>query len=239
MIPFPLQRGGVGRRIVQPAHLDPDFSSVVLLVGCVGVQNATAFVDASSAGRSITANGNAKIDRGRYKFGGSSAVFDGVDDYLSISNSADFNFGTGSFTVECWFLKDTVSNGTLCLLSNYQNSGNGFCMQIDNNQLIFNASGDGADIRGATSIAAGQWYHAAVSGAAGSIKLFLDGVQQGSTFAGATAMNSTAILSVGALYAGSPVNDFQGWIGPIRVTKGVARYGSNFTPPALPFPTSA
>ncbi|MEJ0012775.1 MAG: hypothetical protein WDM94_09155 [Bauldia sp.] len=60
----------------------------------------TTFVDSSASGRTITANGNAQVDTAQAKFGGASALFDGAGDYLTVPASADFNFGTGDFTVE-------------------------------------------------------------------------------------------------------------------------------------------
>lgn len=244
MIPFPLQRGQLGSQVLYPPNVDADFASCVLLVNAVGPQFGTTFTDQSSIARTITTNNQAQIDRGQYKFNGCSGLFDGSaggsGDYLSAANSADFNFGTGNFTVECWFRKNTAGTTTFSLVSNYQNSANGFSLQVDLNQLIFNGSGDGVDIRGATAISTNQWYHAAVSGASGSIKLFLDGQQQGSTFTGAVSLNSTGVLAIGALvFSGAPVNSWNGWIAPIRIYKGVAKYTANFTPPALPFPISA
>ena len=84
---------------------------------------------------------------------------------------------------------------------------------------------------GTTVLSTNTWYHVAVSGEVGSIKLFVNGVQEGSTYTGATSLNSTAITTVGGLWAGSLYNTFFGYIDDLRITKGVARYTTNFTPP--------
>ncbi len=44
---------------------------------------------------------------------GGSIVFDGTNDYVTISDDSDFTFGTGDLTVEAWFKPDlsaTVTN---------------------------------------------------------------------------------------------------------------------------------
>ena len=84
------------------------------------------------------------------------------------------------------------------------------------------------------------WQHIAVvrSGfGANNLVVYVNGVNQGQ------ATNSTAFVglaangfALGAEYAGSFFPSFNGYIDDLRITKGVARYTANFTPPTLPFP---
>ena len=39
-----------------------------------------------------------------------SVQFDGSGDLLTVPNSADFRFGNVDFTIECWFLYNSVIN---------------------------------------------------------------------------------------------------------------------------------
>lgn len=52
--------------------------------------------------KSITRGGSAIIKTAQSKFGSSSAYFNGTTDYIQPSNSYDFNFGSGDFTIDCW-----------------------------------------------------------------------------------------------------------------------------------------
>jgi hypothetical protein len=80
---------------------DPYFANVVLLMPMTGTNGGTTFTDLK--GHSVTANGNAVTSTARYVGTlGSSALFDGTTDYLSIPASSEFNMGTGDFCIEAW-----------------------------------------------------------------------------------------------------------------------------------------
>lgn len=212
---------------------DPFFSSVSLLLLGNGTNGSTTIVDSSPSPKTMTAVGDAKISTAQSKFGGASILFDGSGDYLSTPNNAAFNLQSTSFTIEAWvYLTTNNAASNHCIASNYQNSANGWALQTGSSgKMCFNASGDGFDITGTTTLSTSTWYHVAVSGSAGSIKLFINGIQEGSTYTGATSLNSTAITTVGGLWAGALFNTFFGYIDELRITKDVARYTSNFTPP--------
>ena len=66
------------------------------------------------------------------------------------------------------------------------------------------------------------------------MRIFVDGVQQGTTQTNSTAYNlsvtSTTIGSQGSSYV------MTGYIDDLRITRGYARYTANFTPPTTAFP---
>jgi hypothetical protein len=68
-----------------------------------GADEATEIVDSSSSGHSLVAHGGAQIDTAQYKWGASSILLDGTDDYIEIPHSEDFNFGSANFTVHFWY----------------------------------------------------------------------------------------------------------------------------------------
>ena len=71
------------------------------------------FDDASTSNHTITVGGNATASTfSPHRHGGYSAYFDGTDDYLLVNGGSDFSFGTGDFTIECWFNADTTGNTT-------------------------------------------------------------------------------------------------------------------------------
>ena len=106
-------------------------------------------------------------------------------------------------------------------------SQTGFVMAISASDFyIFSNALIGAK---GSAISSNQWYHWAYTrDTSGNQRVFLDGTQTGSTYT--TARNYTDDkLWIGAKYDGSEY--FTGYQSDIRITKGLARYTANFTPP--------
>lgn len=203
---------------------DADYGNVVLLL-----HGDSTFADTSPTPKTVTAV-NAVISSAQSRFGGASMYFDGTGDYLTIPDSADWDFGTADFTIEkwVWFTSHTT---VMALASNYLNSGTGWSLQrrSDTNTIRF-GNGDTALLDVSWTPTDGQWYHLAVSRSGTSLRAFVDGAQVGSTATNSTNITgSTSLLSIGALYSGSYVQPFSGYIDDLRITKGVARYTSNFS----------
>lgn len=214
---------------------DVYYPQTSLLMHFNGTNGSTTMTDSSKNNFTVTATNGAAISTVQSKFGGSSAFFDGTNDFLSISNNAEFNFVTGIFTVELWAYFSSVS-GQRPLVTNYQNSTNGWAVQLYLGKIFASFSGDGIDIQGTTTILTNTWYHIALSGTPGSYKLFLNGVQEGPTYTGGTTLSSTSALTIGQIASSAY---FNGYIDELRITNGVARYTSNFTPPTTQFLDSA
>jgi len=160
-----------------------------------------------------------------------SGYFDGTGDYLSLASNAAFNFGSGDFTVEFWVYMNSPY-WSRCFVTNYGGSTTGWTLQTDiSGYLSASLSGDGVDIQGSTAMVDGVWYHVALSGTSGSIKLFLNGVQQGSTFTGSVSLDTSSALSIGQIASS---NYLVGYMSNLRLVKGTALYTSSFTPPTSP-----
>ena len=66
--------------------------------------------------------------------------------------------------------------------------------------------------------------------------MFVNGTQAGSTYTDTTAYLNPAQRPLLGASGSSVGNDaFAGYIDDLRITKGVARYTANFTPPTAPF----
>lgn len=217
---------------------DPYFSNVVSLLHFDGADGSTTFTD--QKGKTWTVGGNAQIDTAQSKFGGASGLFDGSGDYLEAADSADWDFGSGDFTIECWMRPAVVNiRHTICIKSSLAQVTS-WALYLVNTQFEFNASTndtswDVVNARLFGTATANTWTHVAVSRSGTNWYYFQDGVQQGATgSASGTLSANTRVVRIG--YQGS--HSLNGWLDDLRITKGVARYTSNFTPPSAAFPDS-
>ena len=220
---------------------DVHFPKVKLLLPFDGSNGATSTTDSSNANNSVTFVGTAQLSTAQSKFGGSSLLLDGDSDYVYVAND-DLDLGGVSFTIEFWVYLLGGVGSLITFYSDYAGASSGMAIEkLADNTLKANMTGDGADISGTTTLSTGQWYHIALSGDDGSYKLFLNGTQEGSTFTGSST-NGTTNKYIGTFYwsgLGGAVRLWNGYIEDFRITKGLARYTSNFTPPTSAHLTSA
>jgi hypothetical protein len=204
--------------------------SVNLMIhGNVG--SGQSFSDSSPSKHAIGAVGNTTHSNTQSKFSGGSVYFDGNGDRLSVSSHADFGFGTGSFTVDCWVYKiATVAWETFVDTYSYVN--NGFiCGLKDSDSTIafYSEGGTGWNYAGGTALALNTWYHLAWVRDGNNFRMFVNGTQQGSTFTFSSSDNYTeGQLLIGSRASAQYIN---GYMDEIRVTKGTALWTQSFTPP--------
>ena len=220
---------------------DVHFPKVSLLLPFDGSNGATSTSDNSNNNSTVTFVGTSQISTAQSKFGGSSMLFDGNSDYLTVANSSfsTLNTSGSTFTIEFWVYFSSIT-GDQAPVNNYSGSSGGLLINKNSSHVItVNLSGDGADITGTTTVSAGQWYHIALSGSSGSYKLFLNGTQEGSTYTGSLGGGSST-YQIGAFYwSSSFYYGVNGYLDDIRFTAGLARYTSGFTPPTTAHSTSA
>ena len=191
----------------------------------------------------IETQGDAKITTSVYKYGTGSIAFDGTGDYLIFRKNPLIQFGTGDFTIEGWtYLVSKVSNFP-CIFSNYNafTNGNGslgiFAGHNSGNtskyQLALNGTGF-PSIQSSTSIAYNSWVHLAVVRYNGVITLYVNGVADGTvSFSGTlNGAGDNCTIGYSTDEASTTIN---GYVDDFRITRGYARYTSNFTPPTAAF----
>ena len=220
---------------------DVHFPKVKLLLPFDGSNGATSTTDSSNTNNSVTFVGTAQLSTAQSKFGGSSLLLDGDSDYIYVANSDLGTTSTESFTIEFWTYLIAGAGSQVNFYSEYNGASNGISFEKTSGNVLKVWNGDSARITGTTTISTGQWYHMALSGTSGSYKLFLNGTQEGSTSSnGFTA--GTTNKYIGTFYwagLGGAVRLLNGYIEDFRITKGEARYTSNFTPPTSAHLTSA
>jgi hypothetical protein len=205
-----------------------------------GANNSTTFTDKSYSPKTITAYGNAKISTAQSKFGGASAAFDGSGDYLTFPASSDTDFGSGDLTIEGWVRLNTVSYQVIV---NKYNAGSiadiGFGINSSTSLILSLNSTPGGIVRTVPTILVDTWYHFAVVKSGSNVMIFWNGTQAGDSATAASVTNGASYWSIGSESWNSPTGFLNGYLDEFRITKGLARYTSNFTPPTSAFPNAS
>ena len=184
-------------------------------------------------GKTVSAGGNAQHSTAQFKFGTASFLLDGTGDYVSSSNTTDFEFATGDFCVEM-FVRRT-STAQIELLFDQRNAEPEIVPSLyisAADKLVYKTIGVDR-ITGTTSLATGTWYHVVVARVGGNTRLFLNGTQQGSTYVDINNYGARPV-KFGARNFDNTLG-FQGYIDEIRISKGQGRYSAAFTPTTTQF----
>ena len=197
-------------------------------------------IDKSQSIKSITLNGDTTISSAQTKHLNYSMYFDGTGDSLDLYGGLG-NFGTEDFTIELWAYASAT--GSYAYLIEARNSGsqnNAWTLSFNymgnvNNDILqfatFNGSSATAFLTSNTAFPTGTWKHIAVARSGTTMKMFFDGTEVASnSSAGFNFALSQSPIHVGKRF--NNVNHFNGYMSDIRITKGLARYTANFTPPA-------
>jgi hypothetical protein len=216
---------------------DQYWSSVVLLVGNDNAANgSTTFTDqatgksATNAGSATVAYTNTSAPTGLT----TSINFDGSS-YLTWADHADFEPGSGAWTVEAFVRRTanttqeylTKSNGTANAWGIYLVAGG-----VSSFYAVYDAVGD----QTVGTMVNNTWHHIAYCRSGNTHYTYLDGVQ-GATWSDSAAVSDTAsVFSIGARADGN--SKLTGQMAAIRFTKGAARYTAAFSVPTLPYPTA-
>lgn len=182
--------------------------------------------------------GNAQISTTQSKFGGSSMYFDGTGDWLSIPSSPNLAFGTGDFTIEFWvYYASASANYILFDGRGTAITNTGICIFTASDGTFYVNKANGSLIT-TTNPSATTWHHIAFTRSGSSNKLFIDGTQAGGTATDSTDYSTSYPIGIGNTLATAYQASYNlnGYIDDLRITKGVARYTANFTPPTAAFP---
>ena len=194
-----------------------------------GADGSTTFTD--EIGNVWTGSGNAQIDTAQSKFGGASALSDGTGDYIIGSGSSNFGFGTGDWTIDFWVRFSAVNRLQLVYDARPPATPGDYntIYVLDTNKIVYNTNGLDR-ITSTTNMAINTWYHIAVARSGTSTKMFINGTQEGGTFT--DTINYLIPANRPMLLNGYDSNySMAGWMDELRISKGIARWTTNFTPP--------
>ena len=187
--------------------------------------------------------GNAQVSTSVVKYGSGSMFFDGTDDRLSIPTSPNLDFGSGDFTIECWAYNTAFDVDQNQLFERGRFSvGKSYRAWMKATQIVLEVNLSGTATGSYTTITAtvtnnlNQWYHVAFVRSGSVFSIYRDGQLLATATSTASVFTTTEALSVGGAADGNNNIMMIGYIDDFRITKGVARYLSNFTPPQVALP---
>lgn len=220
---------------------DPYWNSVVLAMHMddVGLTDVK--------GHTITLVGTAARSAAQSKFGGYSALFNAATpnqgNRLSVTGTlTDFSF-SGDFTVEFYMYPTAfgASWGSYVVDTRNTSNANGTGWSI-----VYGYASSGnklSVIDGTTSIATtfvpplNAWSHVAVVRASGVISVYANGALVNTPVSNSATIPCSQFL-IGSAGNAASTTGIAGYIDDLRITKGVARYTANFTPPTEAFPNT-
>ena len=181
----------------------------------------------------------ASVDTSVKKYGSGSIQMDGAGDYLALRQVGDTLDFPGDFTIEFWWYTGT-SNTQYMFDSRTASGQTNWAAFFLSNTMYF--SWNGSTYTSATlSNYTNTWNHVAFvrSGSVG--KWYINGTASGSNhnLGTNTVASQAGTLRIGAAFGASTAssgNILNGYMDDFRITNGIARYTSNFTPSSEALP---
>ena len=216
---------------------------------------ASVFTDES--GKTWTPTLSAYIDTGEKKFGAASAHIVGAGGYVTTPNHADFNMGSGDFTIDFWInfitLPTQSASSYVPIISKYVDDNNFWALAVQrtfsSTYISFGQKESSSwtidTNKSSWTLAVGAWHHYAVIKASNVYKFSYDGTLYAASSGSpdTTALNNFATtLRIGDTEGGSgtpAMEEIKAYIDELRISN-VARWAANFTPSTSEYgPTTA
>ena len=168
---------------------------------------------------------------------------------ITLSSSADFAFGTGAFTIDCWVYvtADTNPYSRVWHVGPLWNDNNAIGLVVNDtassDKTAFCVYAAGGRTCVSTNVTPRYaWFHVAcVRDSSGNFKLFINGNLDATNTSYTTTNISPGgnqTLAIGNIVETNATLEaeacFEGFISNLRVVKGTAIYSSSFTPPTAP-----
>jgi len=221
---------------------DPYWEEVSLLADFDGADAATSYTSIDDAARVATFNNNAQLDDAQKKFGTTSLLLDGTNDYITFPDADELSLGANDFTIECWFRTTTLASDQVLIAkwiagTNQREWALGlFPFSATGLTLYYSTSGSSVSSINASpdwDPVINTWYHVAAVREGDVVRFYIDGEYLSESAFAVTLFAGSAALEIGSSDVGTN-NEFFGHIDDVRVTKGIARYTGGFPVPTSP-----
>ncbi len=175
-------------------------------------------------------------------------MFNPVVSWLSIDDSDDWDFGTGDFTIDFWLLNvapASLSNhepdyagiisAKLSTTQAWQLYFGGVGQGLQDKLLFY--PGSGASSLTSTSVmSAGSMKHIAIVRSGNGLVMYVNGASEGTLDVTGMTINSLGNgIVLGRLTTDASNYYSYVWLDELRISKGIARWTSNFTPATEPY----
>ena len=182
----------------------------------------------------LSGNGNDGVEKGGVNCAnsvggrfGAACAFDGVDDFVNVSNEANFDFErTDPFSIELWiYLNGSLGSDKVIIEKWAQPVGWSLEKVSDDTLsiLLGNTISNSIDVRSTTALTKGRWYHIAMtyngSSTAAGTELYINGTKEVKIIS--TDTLTATILNNREVYIGSRAGSFgiNGTIDEVRIYK--------------------
>ena len=221
--------------LVSADGIDEYTKLMLHLDGTDGSTTDADFIDSSASEHTVSQEGNAKLENTEKKFGVTSGYFDGTGDYLTLADSEDWDLGTDNFTIDFWAYASawTVGDGFFEI---WDDSNNFILARISGTQITLQMYNGGEKINKdftSANLPTNTWVHIAFVKDGSELTLYLDGVDTGSVTNSDTWPDLAGNLHIA--YNQKYGKYYEGYLDEFRISKGVVRWTSNFTPDTSPY----
>ena len=189
----------------------------------------SAQVNAPQATKTVTRGGWPRLENYPHNFYGCSCYFDKTNgaDRFYLADSADWDFGTGDYTAECWvYLKEQTDQYVVAREISSSWWGINFWSNGGTTNTV--RAGYNAKHEVTYQWYNEVWYHVAVSRQSGTSRLFINGYLLDSQ------SDTDDITAATTLEIGHDANSWGLWanlyLSDLRIYKGVAKYTKDFIP---------
>ena len=223
-------------------HLKYGFDTYTkLVIHFDGADGATSYTAETT--QAVTFVGTSQLDTDQKIFGSSSLLLNGSSDYVTVPDSADWYFGSGSFTLDFWarFNSVDISKDLIGQYTDDYNRWGIYYSGGDKYLSVFSAAGGSNSMWYHTPFnpSVSNWYHIAVVRNGNAWNTYINGTSGtvNTLELGSYSNNMPDVASELAIgCVDRTYNFFSGWIDEVRVSKGVARWTSNFATSSTAYP---
>lgn len=205
---------------------DSHYTSLLMATdGSAGDNSTITYDTGSSTDNNLTEYGDVHAGTfSPYRHGGYSTYMVNTDD-LTVASDADFNFGSGDFTIEYWIWPNGTPNNPVGLPDMRPVSTDGKYIQINintSNQVgLYVDSAQRIAQSASTALTSNAWNHVCLARSGSTTTLYIGGASVGSW------SDSTTYLQGRCLIVGHSYNADRGWasgcyISDFRIVKGTA-----------------
>ena len=232
---------------IQPGTLYPAWDGLLL-----ENSGAYTFTDSGTTGHVITSGGSVHHSPKVKKTENSAITFNGIDDYISAPDHADWDFGNGSYTIEWWQNMSGDAGASTGIWAHWEASNDRFqCYKNTANKVsIYSNYGNSAgypaapntELTSSVAVVFGAWEHYALvcvgdGSGGGAHKLYRNGAEVASADHTLSQTGIAGTFRIGH-ESQSAHEWYDGYIDGIRITKGLAVYTGAFTTPTSALTTT-